>query len=162
VGLGDPFGIRRAGLQDAEGILDCLRAAFEPYRESYTPPAFADTVLSAETIRQRMADMSLFVAVGPTGEIVGTVGGKVAGADEGHIRGMAVRPDHLGVGTGQGLLEAVETELRRRGCSRISLDTTEPLGRAVRFYERNGYRPSGVVRDFFGMRLLEYVKTLRV
>jgi len=41
VGLGEPFHVRRAGPEDAEGILDCLRTAFEPYRQSYTPSAFA-------------------------------------------------------------------------------------------------------------------------
>ena len=35
-----------------------------------------------------------------------------------------------------------------------------PLQRAIRFYERNGYRPSGRVADFFGMPLFEYVKPL--
>lgn len=152
--------IRRAGAGDAGGVLDCLRLAFELYRESYTPEAFQDTVLSAATIQRRLAEMSLFVAVSGGGEIVGTVGCNTIGNDEGHIRGMAVRPDHAGTGVAQRLLEAVESELRRRGCSRISLDTTEPLERAMRFYERNGFRPSGVVRDFFGMPLLEYVKTL--
>ena len=39
-------------------------------------------------------------------------------------------------------------------------DTTEPLRPAVRFYERNGYRASGRVTDFFGMPIFEYVKRL--
>ena len=46
--------------------------------------------------------------------------------------------------------------------ARVSLDTTEPLRRAVRFYERHGFRPSGRVSDFFGMPLFEYVKELAV
>ena len=41
-----------------------------------------------------------------------------------------------------------------------SLDTTEPLERAMRFYERNGFRRSGVVRDFFGMPLIEYSQAI--
>jgi hypothetical protein len=32
--------------------------------------------------------------------------------------------------------------------------------RAVRFYEKNGHRTSGKVRDFFGMPLFEYTKAL--
>ena len=47
------FSIRRAGDSDAAGILECLRSSFEPYRESYTPGGFADTVLAPETIGQR-------------------------------------------------------------------------------------------------------------
>jgi len=59
------------------------------------------------------------------------------------------------------LLEHVEEELRRRGCARISLDTTMPLKQAVSFYERNGFQPSGSVSDFFAMPLFEYVKRLK-
>jgi len=51
-------------------------------------------------------------------------------------------------------------ELRLSGCVRITLDTTEPLERAMRFYEKNGYRRSGRVSDFFEMPLIEYQKTL--
>jgi ribosomal protein S18 acetylase RimI-like enzyme len=73
---------------------------------------------------------------------------------------MAVLPESLGDGVGQRLLDIAEAALCGAGCSRITLDTTEPLTRAIRFYERNRYRRSGVVRDFFGMRLIEYAKTL--
>jgi ribosomal protein S18 acetylase RimI-like enzyme len=58
------------------------------------------------------------------------------------------------------LLAAVESELRVRKCSRISLDTTAPLLSAIRFYEKNGFRRSGKIGDFFGMPLIEYVKDL--
>lgn len=154
------FSIRRAVAGDAEGILGCLRAAFTPHRESYTPQAFEDTVLNAATIRQRLTDMTLLIAVNPGGDVLGTIGYKVERGKEGHIRGMAVRPDQLGSRLAQRLLQTVEIELRRRSCSRITLDTTEPLKRAIRFYERNGFQYSGVVRDYFGMPLLEYVKNL--
>lgn len=159
--MGGPgVSIRRAGKDDVEGLLQCLGSAFEPYRGSYTIEAFKDTVLSADSIRQRLAEMSVFVAVGERGDIRGTIGYKLADSAEGHIRGMAVRPDQLGSRVAQQLLDTVEAELRQQGCSRISLDTTAPLARAIRFYERNGFRFSGTVRDFFGMELFEYVKEL--
>jgi ribosomal protein S18 acetylase RimI-like enzyme len=154
------FRIRRAGHTDAGGVLACLGSAFEPYRDRYTPEAFADTVMSAEAIQRRLGEMSVLVAVSETGEIAGTVGYQTIGNDEGHIRGMAVRPEYLGTGVAQRLLQAVETEIRQQGCSLLSLDTTAPLERAIRFYERQGFRFSGKVRDFFGMRLLEYTKRL--
>lgn len=140
--------------------MTCLRAAFDEYRESYTPAAFEDTVLSPARLRKRMDEMSLFVAVTEEGAIVGTVGCGWVDRDEGHLRGMAVRPDRAGTGVAQRLLEAAEHELRQRRCSRVTLDTTAPLQRAIRFYERNGFRPTGVVRDFYGMPLFEYVKRL--
>jgi hypothetical protein len=47
--------IRRATLADADAVLHCLRVAFAPYREFYSPEGFADTVLTPETIGQRFA-----------------------------------------------------------------------------------------------------------
>jgi GNAT superfamily N-acetyltransferase len=72
---------------------------------------------------------------------------------------MAVLPAWQGSGVAAQLLKSVESELRAKGCSRISLDTTEPLQPAIRFYEKNGFRRSGKVADFYGMPLFEYVKT---
>jgi hypothetical protein len=54
--------VRHAGARDAAGILACLQAAFEPYRREYTDAAFTDTVLTPDTLRERMASMSVFVA----------------------------------------------------------------------------------------------------
>ena len=152
--------IRRAIAPDVEGILECLRLAFEPYRDRYTPAAFEDTVLSAEALERRMVAMSLFVAVNQRGTLLGTIGYRVLGGGEGHLRGMAVRPGEHGTGVAQRLLEAAEAGMRRDGCRIATLDTTQPLERATRFYERNGFRRSGVVRDFFHMPLIEYVKRL--
>ena len=60
----------------------------------------------------------------------------------------------------QRLLDAALADLRACGCARVTLDTTEPLRRAIRFYERNGFRPTGAVGDFFGMPLFEYARAL--
>jgi GNAT superfamily N-acetyltransferase len=152
--------VRRATAADAAGIVDCLHAAFEPYRDRYTPAAFHDTVLTLETVHQRLGSMALFVAVTPAGKVVGTIGCSRISGDEGHIRGMAVVEEWQGRAVALQLLGAAEAELRSAKCRRITLDTTQPLQRAMRFYEKNGYRPSGRVTDFFGMPLLEYVKVM--
>jgi len=156
------FRIRRAVEADASGILGCLSATFAAYRECYSEKGFMDTVLTPETLKHRMKQMVVFVAVRQSdGTVIGTVACGPAGADEGHLRGMAVLPDCQGTGVAQQLLERAEAELCAKKCTRITLDTTEPLQRAIHFYERHGYRPSGKVRDFFGMPLYEYVKELR-
>jgi GNAT superfamily N-acetyltransferase len=152
--------IRRATTDDADTILDCLRSAFEPYRDRYTPEAYRDTTLTPQTLRRRLETMSVFVAADPAGEITGTIACAPVGGGEGHLRGMAVRPAWHGRGVAGRLLEAAEAELRRLGCTRVTLDTTEPLARAVRFYERHGYRASGRTSDYFGMPLFERVKSL--
>ena len=151
--------IRRATDQDTLAILDCLRAAFEPYRLSYSVDAFRDTVPAPEAIRDRLATMVVLVAVESNAAVVGTVAGSCLDTSEGHLRGMAVAPTWQGSGVADDLLAAIEAELRALGCGRITLDTTEPLHKAVQFYRKHGYEPSGRVTDFFGMPLHEYVKS---
>jgi GNAT superfamily N-acetyltransferase len=150
--------IRRATPGDAGRILDCLRAAFEPYRSQYTPAGFLDTVLSTETIHGRLRAMTVLVAAEHEA-IVGTIAYALQG-QEGYLRGMAVLPERQGSDIAAALLSQAEADLRRLGCARITLDTTEPLRRAVRFYLKRGFEPTGRVTDFFGMPLHEYAKRL--
>jgi len=151
--------VRRAGAADAAGILACLAAAFEEYRREYTPRGFEDTVLSPATIASRMAEMCVLCAEADADGIVGTIACQASGR-EGHLRGMAVLPAWRGRGVAERLLAAAEAELQALGCTRVTLDTTAPLARAVRFYEKHGYHASGRVTDFFEMPLFEYEKEL--
>jgi len=152
--------VREAATADACGILACLSAAFEVYRGSYTAAAFADTILTPETLQRRLQEMIVFVATEKSGEIVGTIACSVVNTEEGHVRGMAILPTAQGSGIAAGLLKHAEAHFRKRNCKRISLDTTAPLTRAIRFYERAGFSRSGKVQDFFGMPLYEYVKAI--
>ncbi len=150
--------IRPAVPGDEDGILRCLAVAFEPYRAAYTPEAFIDTTLTPASLAVRLREMHVLVAATPE-EIVGTIAGSSHGS-EGHLRGMAVLPGWHGGGLAAKLLRAIEAWLEANGCTRITLDTTLPLEPAMRFYEKNGYRRSGRITDFFGMPLLEYSKEL--
>jgi ribosomal-protein-alanine N-acetyltransferase len=151
--------VRKATSEDASGILACLSAAFEKYRESYTSGAFADTILTPETLEVRLQEMTIFVATEKSGEIVGTIACSLVSPEEGHIRGMAVHPASQGRGIAVRLLTHAEAHFRETKCKRITLDATAPLKRAIRLYERFGFCPSGKIQDFFGMTLMEYVKT---
>ena len=151
--------VRKATSADACGILACLSAAFEVYRDSYTPAAFAETILTPETMQRRFQEMTVFVATEKSGEIIGTIACGVVNPEEGHIRGMAILPTAQGTSVAARLLTQAETHFREKNCTRISLDTTAPLKRAIRFYERSGFSPSGKVQDFFGIPLYEYIKT---
>jgi GNAT superfamily N-acetyltransferase len=152
------FTVRRADSNDGEAIVACLAAAFAPYRNSYTAAAFTDTVLDSRLVQHRLREMCVLVAV--SGEnVVGTVA-CVASGEEGHLRGMAVLPDWQGSGVASALLEVAENEIRSERCKRVTLDTTEPLARAMRFYACHGFTRSGRVSDFFGMPLHEWVKFL--
>lgn len=153
------FKVRRATLADSAAVLACLASAFEPYRSQYSREAFEDTTLTEQTIGARIASMDVFVAE-VNGVIVGTIATGVVSPEEGHLRGMAMLADWQGHGLAEQLLATAESHLRSRGCARVTLDTTAPLARAIRFYEKHGYRPTGTVGDFFGMPLYEYAKAL--
>lgn len=152
--------IRPARQHDLAGVTACLAAAFAPYRESYTPDALRDTIPTGEKAEARFRAMTILVAEDEGERIVGTVAYQVRGAGEGHLRGMAVTPAYQGAGVAGRLLAAAEAALREAGCRRVTLDTTAPLRRATRFYERHGYRATGSVQDFFGMPVYEYEKIL--
>jgi len=153
------YTIRTVEPEDLAGVSACLAAAFEPYRARYTDGAYDDTVPALNELGRRAENLRIFVAVDRRGRIVATVGAGQTGS-EGHLRGMAVLPECQGEGLGDRMLVTAESELKSAGCTRVTLDTTAPLARAIRFYQRNGYRPTGVVSDFFGMPLYEYEKTL--
>ncbi|MGA8108640.1 MAG: GNAT family N-acetyltransferase [Acidobacteriaceae bacterium] len=153
-----PSIIRPADPADAPGILACLREAFAPFEPGYTPAAFADTVLSPAALEQRMRAMTVLVAAGRTA-ILATIGFSVH-EGEGHIRGMAVLEAWQGTGLAAELLAAAESALRALGCRRVTLDTTQPLTRAIAFYKKHGYALTGQIQDFCGMPLLEFAKLL--
>ena len=147
--------IRPARPEDAEGILDCLRVAFAPYRRAYTPAAFRATVLTGPMLARRYRSMHLLVACeGP--RVVGTVAIKPISRGHAHLRGMAVVPAYQGRGLAARLLRAAVRHARARGAHRLTLETTEPLQRAARFYARHGFRSTGRYRTWGGMRLLSY------
>jgi len=152
--------IRHANADDCGAVLRVLSVAFEPSQAQYTPEAYTDTILTPDLFIQRLSRMTVLIAATESGEIVGTIACGMSGATEGHLRGMAVLPDFHGLGIAPKLLAAAETELSASGARYITLDTTEPLLRAVRFYTKHGYAKTGRVQDFFGMRLHEYRKEL--
>jgi GNAT superfamily N-acetyltransferase len=155
-----PARVRRATPADAEGVLACLAAAFAPYESDYTAKAYEDTVLSRETYLRRLQEMTILVVETPLHAIAGTIAYAVVAQGHGHLRGMAVRPEHQGQGIARLLIESAEEELRRLECARVTLNTTQPLRNAVRFYASRGYRVNGKTRDLFGMPLTEHEKSL--
>lgn len=157
---GSPWTVRRAVEPDLPGILACLAAAFEPFRAEYTPAAFLDTTLTPDSVVRRFRAMSIWVAHDGAGVVRGTLGWARTSARSGHLRGMAVDPAWQGSGVAQALLDHVLGEMRASGATHVTLRTTPPLERAVRFYERNGFRATGRVLDFFGMPVVERARDL--
>jgi len=154
------FSIAQAEQEDAEGIVSCLEAAFEPYRQQCTAAAYKHAVLTVDAVRQRIDSMTVLVARNRAGAVIGVTAGRASGSD-GLILGIAVVPPSQGGGVAIELLDRIEGELIAGGARVVTIHAIAPLARAIRFYERNGYVRSGVVSDFFGMRLYEFRKRVR-
>lgn len=75
---------------------------------------------------------------------------------------MVFAPDARGIGLGQTLLAHVETLARARGCPSLFLAVLEENPKARAFWERHGFRPTGVTRDDpdTGHRIHRLVKPL--
>ena len=131
--------IRLAETGDPPAIASLLFESFVEYESLYTPGGFAATAITGEQIIARMSEGPVWVAMREEEEIVGTVS-VVAKAESLYIRGMAVLPAARGERIGALLLTYVEEFARTEGCSRLFLSTTPFLDRAIRLYERFGFR----------------------
>lgn len=151
--------IRRATRRDASAIAQVLHTAFMEYERYYTHEAFAATTPSAEFLSQRMNEGPIWVAL--QGErIVGTVSTVLKG-QACYLRSMAIVSTARGQRIGARLLDQVEQFAREQGADHLYLSTTPFLERAIRLYERCGFRRSeeGPL-TLFGTPLFTMVKTL--
>jgi GNAT superfamily N-acetyltransferase len=159
--MNDEYVIRQATMDDASAIQKVLLAAFEQYKDYYNQEAFFDTVLKNEKVRERLNNMKVYVAVDKTGKITATIGWQKIRDEEGHIRGMAVHPKRQGMNSpAKKLLTHVEAEAKSEGCKIMTLDTTQVLLRAHKFYKKNGYKETGKKTYWFGHIIYEFAKEL--
>jgi ribosomal protein S18 acetylase RimI-like enzyme len=153
--------IRLATTNDAEAIASLLLESFVEYESLYTPEGFAATAITREQIVDRMGEGPVWVAVRDQ-VIVGTVS-VVAKAESLYIRGMAVLPAARGQQIGEVLLTHIEEFAATGACRRLFLSTTPFLDRAIRLYERFGFRrTSEGPHELFGTPLFTMEKPSRV
>ena len=151
--------IRIAEVGEAESIAAVLYEAFREFEPLYTAEGFAATTPKREQILERMSEGPVWVAL-VDGEIIGTVS-VVLKREDLYVRGMAVLPRTRGASVGKLLMEQVEQYAVDKGCKRLFLSTTPFLQRAIRLYEKFGFRrtPDGP-HDLFGTPLFTMEKTL--
>ena len=130
--------VRLARSGDEETVSRLLREAFEPFRDRYTPGGFADTVATAQVIRERLETGTIWLAFNGD-EPIGTVTA-LPEPERIYIRSMAVTPRAQGRGVGQELLDVLEADARARGFRKLYLYTTFVLPGAQPLYEKNGFR----------------------
>ncbi|MDN0194327.1 GNAT family N-acetyltransferase [Streptomyces sp. S.PNR 29] len=158
--------LRLAALRDPVAHLAFAETYEEAAREpdSFWQERAAGAAEGAERAQQ-------IIAQGPDGQWVGTVTvlveepgttdwlGLPVERKQGHVVGAFVRPEERGSGLTEVLFDAALEWSWGRGLERVRLIVHEENGRALRFYRRVGFEPSGVtvpVGDS-GERELEFV-----
>jgi len=163
--------MRPAKPADGTTVATTLSSAFESYRawapREWSPPvpSAADIArlsealahpdvwcvlaLDADLVIGHVA-LSLFSIEDPEPPPAGTV----------NLWQLFVKPAWHGQGVATLLIDAAVAEARRRGFTRMRLWTPQGAGRARRFYEREGWRPTGNVHKDspFGLPTVEYAR----
>jgi [ribosomal protein S18]-alanine N-acetyltransferase len=85
-------------------------------------------------------------------EVAGFIIAESAGADA-HIITIDVLEEYRRAGVGTALLRAIEQRLAARGARRVELETATSNAAGVAFWERHGYRKTGVLRGYYLGRL---------
>ena len=70
-------------------------------------------------------------------------GALVLNADHAELKRMYTDPSQRGRGVASSLLQLLEAEARRRGCTRFMLETGHLQPEALALYERHGYQRCG-------------------
>lgn len=84
------------------------------------------------------------------------------GSTAARVYSLATQPQARGQGVGTALLEAAEHAARRRGCRVLRLEVNVRNAKAVRLYERLGYRRIGRYAHYYedGADAWRYAKAL--
>jgi GNAT superfamily N-acetyltransferase len=137
--------IRKAKIEDAEGIVEVLQKADKSVY-SMPSPYVATKEKVAMHIKMCNADKShsIYVAENDFGQIVGYVGAHwlpylFLNGPEGYLSELFIREEYRGDGIGTRLLETVKTEAKKRGCSRLLLLNS----RKRESYQRSFYKKHG-------------------
>ena len=149
-----PVQYRQADLPDAgmlgyiyyESWMSTVKGLLpERYLEPYTPEALADAMY--RLIGTTYADYFLIDVDGePSGFCAADY---QADPEVGEITHLFLLPAYTGKGYGEGALRFLLDHLKGRGKSRAAVWVNASNERAVRFYERQGFLPTGEERALY-------------
>jgi ribosomal-protein-alanine N-acetyltransferase len=80
---------------------------------------------------------------------VGGYAGLMVAVGEAHVMTIAVDPDHRGLGIGTRLMLAVVAAGLDAGAEHLTLEVRATNDRAIRLYERFGFRSVGLRRNYY-------------
>jgi ribosomal-protein-alanine N-acetyltransferase len=94
-------------------------------------------------------------------KLIGFVGGAIR-RGHGHISGIAVDKEYRRCEVGAGLIKALEQKFRTNAFETVTLEVRKSNRSAMRFYEKQGYKPSYTVKGYYadGEDALVYVKKI--
>lgn len=151
--------IRRAEKSDVESIVAVLAESFTEYEKLYTIEGYAATTPNSSIIQNRFTEGEMWVAL-REGEVVGTVS-VVPQGEALYVRSMAILPAARGNRIGEKLLTQIEEFAVANGYQRLLLSTTPFLDRAIRLYEKFGFKRNGEPpHDLSGTPLLTMEKSV--
>lgn len=110
-------------------------------------PADACHVLPADSLRDPAVT---FWSLRKAGDLLAIGAMKEVSSTHGELKSMRTAPHALRCGAASAMLDAITAEARRRGYTRLSLETgsTEEFQPALAFYHRHGFRPCGAFADY--------------
>ncbi len=125
--------IRKAEVRDADGLRDCLDAAYAEYADRIPdlPPVSANCAEEIEAHQVWVAESGGMIV----GGLVLVPGDAVM-----LLANVAVHPDKRGAGLGRELLALAETEAADRGYTEMRLNTHVDMPETARLYARNGWQ----------------------
>ena len=128
------------GELDREDVQALLALHFAALRAQSPPDACH--VLPADGLHA--PDIS-FWTLREQGRLLGVGALKELAPDHGEVKSMRTAPDALGRGVGRAMLHHLVAEARRRGWTRLNLETgsTGDFAAALRLYESEGFVPCG-------------------
>jgi GNAT superfamily N-acetyltransferase len=155
--------VRRASLEDSEAFTRAHEAAWDAALAPIAGRRLEELVPFKERVERFRAglaspgaDASVLVAE-REGKIVGEA---IRVGSE--LRDLYVVPEAWGTGAGPALMDEVLAEIRASGATEATLWVVEANGRARRFYEREGWEPTGETRATpLGPAELQYALRLR-
>ncbi len=127
--------------QDASEAASLVRQVLREHGLPFEPWG-----LDADILAPGAAYAAFYVATDAAGRIVGTAALRRTGPVSGELRKMFLLPEARGNGLGRALLGAVLAAARARRLERLTLTTRSRYDRAIRLYERAGFRLVGPAR----------------
>jgi ribosomal protein S18 acetylase RimI-like enzyme len=139
-----PISLRPARLSDLDDIVQIEHLSFVHAGERFLP----------RRIRYLLGSPRATVTVAEIeSRVLGWAAG-LMGPDRpnrwGRIYAVAVHPDSRGRKLGHRLLQAMVSDLRKRGAGRIFLEVRDDNHPAIKLYERSGFLPYKTLPNYYG------------